>query len=40
MQSFQLNYTKAEEIAKGLAGTNTTGSSGPKTLVSCRHVAA
>ncbi len=27
-QSFQLNYTKAEEIAKGLAGTNTTGSSG------------
>jgi type IV pilus assembly protein PilQ len=26
-QSFQLNYTKAEEVAKGLAGTNT-GSSG------------
>lgn len=26
-QSFQLNYTKAEEIAKGLTGSNTGGSS-------------
>jgi type IV pilus assembly protein PilQ len=27
-QAFQLNYTKAEEIAKGLTGQNTVGSSG------------
>lgn len=27
-QSFQLNYTKAEEVAKGLTGQNTTGGSG------------
>ncbi|WP_290867631.1 type IV pilus secretin PilQ [Aquabacterium sp.] len=27
-QAFQLNYTKAEEIAKGLTGNNTTSSSG------------
>ncbi len=27
-QSFQLNYTKAEEIAKGLTGSNSTGGSG------------
>lgn len=27
-QSFQLNYTKAEEIAKGLTGNNNTGGSG------------
>ncbi|HEX5354934.1 MAG TPA: type IV pilus secretin PilQ [Aquabacterium sp.] len=27
-QSFQLNYTKAEEIAKGLTGTNSGGSGG------------
>ncbi|MGE5451624.1 MAG: type IV pilus secretin PilQ [Acidobacteriota bacterium] len=27
-QAFQLNYTKAEEIAKGLTGANTTGGSG------------
>lgn len=27
-QSFQLNYTKAEEVAKGLTGQNTAGGSG------------
>jgi type IV pilus assembly protein PilQ len=27
-QSFQLNYTKAEDVAKGLAGTNTGGGGG------------
>jgi type IV pilus assembly protein PilQ len=27
-QSFQLNYTKAEEVAKGLTGQNTSGGSG------------
>jgi type IV pilus assembly protein PilQ len=27
-QSFQLNYTKAEDVAKGLAGTNTAGGGG------------
>jgi type IV pilus assembly protein PilQ len=30
-QSFQLNYTKAEEIARGLTGQNSTGSSGGQT---------
>jgi type IV pilus assembly protein PilQ len=30
-QGFQLNYTKAEEVAKGLMGTNSSGSSGNNT---------
>ncbi len=33
-QSFQLNYTKAEEIAKGLTGQNNAGSSGGSTNTS------
>jgi type IV pilus assembly protein PilQ len=31
-QSFQLNYAKAEEIAKGLSGTGTSGGTGMKIL--------
>ena len=32
-QSFQLNYTKAEEIAKGLTGDSSGGSAGSKTRI-------
>ena len=32
-QSFQLNYTKAEEVAKGLTGQSTSGSSGTATRI-------
>ncbi len=32
-QSFQLNYTKAEDVAKGLSGTNTGSSSGGSTRI-------
>jgi type IV pilus assembly protein PilQ len=36
-QSFQLNYTKAEDVAKGLAGTNTGSAGGTSTkLLSAR----
>jgi type IV pilus assembly protein PilQ len=36
-QSFQLNYTKSEDVAKGLAGTNTGGAGGASTkLLSAR----
>jgi type IV pilus assembly protein PilQ len=33
-QSFQLNYTKAEEVAKGLTGQSTGGDAGSKILTS------
>ncbi len=32
-QSFQLNYTKAEDVAKGLAGTSTSGGGGAATRI-------
>ncbi len=32
-QSFQLNYTKAEDVAKGLAGTNTGGGGSASTKI-------
>jgi type IV pilus assembly protein PilQ len=32
-QSFQLNYTKAEDVAKGLAGTNTGGGGSTSTKI-------
>jgi len=32
-QSFQLNYTKAEDVAKGLAGTSTGGGGGAATRI-------
>ncbi len=37
-QAFQLNYTKAEEVAKGLAGTATTSSSGGSASSSATRV--
>ena len=39
-QSFQLNYTKAEDIAKGLTGQSTAGGGAAPRRASCRRAAA